>query len=167
MNALSSDYLARLKLDYCYLLWLLWSSLMISGHTLIASYFRIQHHFRNHFQSVTKRFFFCGNLNYLFWATNYEKGEFLVFKCGTWRLKQDNRSLESEPHDELSDTAFVTRGGLPGPEKRFEHTCDWICSQIRRNRLIFPTHCKQAIFIIICLKFWVRKVCQRTFVFTG
>lgn len=64
----------------------------------------------------------------------------MAFKCGTWRLKQDNRSLESEPHDELSETAFVTRGGLPGPEKRFEQTCDWICSQIRRNRRIFPKH---------------------------
>lgn len=52
----------------------------------------------------------------------------IKFEIGnTCRLFQESLSLESEPHDELSETAFVTdvtRGGLPGPENRFEHTCD-------------------------------------------
>lgn len=64
----------------------------------------------------------------------------------TWRLKHESRSLESEPHDELSETAFVTLGGLPGPENRFEQTCDWICSHIRRNLLILPTKHQFIIF---------------------
>lgn len=53
--------------------------------------------------------------------------------------KGDSRSDVSEPHDEDSDSSVVnfrpTRGDAGG---RRLHTCDWMCSHIRRNRRILP-----------------------------
>lgn len=90
---------------------------------------KIWNRFPYHFQSAKKvyKYYYCYKLTF-------------KNKLTTCRL-QDNRSLETDPHDELSETACVTEatvGGLLGPGKRFEHTWDCMCSQIRRKRRMLP-----------------------------